>query len=131
MAEIKVERRKGIAGWLWPVLGLLLVGLVGLAYWLTRGGAEERAAARATAPAATADCTAVQVHFATDSSVIPDADQGQLTRMAQCLKTNQSMKLTIAGTTDERGTPEHNAELGEKRAMAVAHALSGLGVSTD
>ena len=76
-----------------------------------------------------AECAEVQVHFATDSADMSAADQVAVTRMARCLKADQSMKLVIAGSTDERGTAAHNSELSEKRAMAVARTLQQQGVS--
>ena len=76
-----------------------------------------------------AECANTQVHFATDSAEIPADDKVTIMRMARCLKADQTMKLAIAGNADERGKAEHNAELGEKRAMAVARTLTAQGVS--
>ena len=76
-----------------------------------------------------AECAEVQVHFSTDSAEIGAADKTAVERMARCLKADQSMKLVISGTTDERGSAAHNSELAEKRAMAVAHTLQQQGVS--
>jgi len=76
-----------------------------------------------------AECTEVQVHFTTDSAEIGAADKVAVERMARCLKADQSMKLVISGSTDERGSAAHNSELGEKRAMAVARTLQQQGVS--
>jgi peptidoglycan-associated lipoprotein len=76
-----------------------------------------------------ADCVMAQVYFNTDSAEIRAEDSPAVLRMARCLKADQSMKLAIAGNADERGTDEHNAELGEKRAMAVARTLQAQEVS--
>jgi peptidoglycan-associated lipoprotein len=76
-----------------------------------------------------AECANAEVHFATDSAVIGDDHKQGIMRMARCLKADQTMKLSIAGNADERGKAEHNAELGEKRAMAVARTLQAQGVS--
>lgn len=77
-----------------------------------------------------ADCSVAQVHFATDGAEIRAEDKPGVARMARCLRADQSMKLTIAGNADERGPADHNVELGEKRAMAVARALQAEGVSS-
>lgn len=77
-----------------------------------------------------ADCTIAQVHFATDGADIRAEDKAGVARMARCLKADQSIKLTIAGNADERGPSDHNVELGEQRAMAVARALQAQGVSS-
>ena len=37
--------------------------------------------------------------------------------------------MLVEGHTDERGTPEYNVALGERRAKSVVSFLSGLGVS--
>lgn len=76
-----------------------------------------------------ADCAQVQVHFNTDSAEVGATDKAAVERMARCLKADQSMKLVIGGSTDERGSAAHNSELAEKRAMAVAHTLQQQGVS--
>ena len=154
MTEIQVERSKTVPGWVWPLVGLAGVGLIALALVLTRARPEERAVSQTAVAAAgctrddecasqqlcasgncrdiqvgAAECVAAQVHFGTDSAAIRAEEQGRIGRMARCLKADQSLRLTIAGAADERGTAEHNAELGERRALAVARALAGLGVS--
>jgi peptidoglycan-associated lipoprotein len=154
MAEIQAERSKTVPGWVWALVGLAGVGLIALALGLTRGGPEERAVSQtAGAPAGctrdddcaarqlcasgncrdiqvgAAECAEARVQFGTDSAAIRAEDQGRIGRMARCLKADESLRLTIAGAADERGTAEHTAELGERRARAVARALAGLGVS--
>lgn len=76
-----------------------------------------------------AECSEAQVHFSTDSADLSAADKVAVERMARCLKADQSMKLVIAGSADERGSAAHNSELSEKRAMAVARTLQQQGVS--
>lgn len=48
---------------------------------------------------------------------------------AAFLRSNPSFKVTIEGHADERGTPEYNIALGERRANAVKMYLQGKGVS--
>ncbi|HBN88680.1 peptidoglycan-associated lipoprotein Pal [Rheinheimera aquimaris] len=45
------------------------------------------------------------------------------------LTANPSVRVTIEGHSDERGTPEYNIALGERRAQAVVQYLQNLGVS--
>ncbi|KKO45786.1 lipoprotein [Arsukibacterium ikkense] len=45
------------------------------------------------------------------------------------LRANPSVRVTIEGHTDERGTPEYNIALGERRAQSVVQYLQNLGVS--
>lgn len=46
------------------------------------------------------------------------------------LRSNSSVRVVIEGHTDERGTPEYNIALGERRALAVVQYLQSLGVSS-
>lgn len=48
---------------------------------------------------------------------------------AAYLRANPSAKVVIEGHADERGTPEYNIALGERRAKSVAKYLQNLGVS--
>jgi len=45
------------------------------------------------------------------------------------LRANPSVRVTVEGHTDERGTPEYNIALGERRAQSVVQYLQNLGVS--
>lgn len=47
---------------------------------------------------------------------------------ANILIENPRQKLVLQGHTDERGTPEYNLALGEKRALAVSQAMLLFGV---
>lgn len=47
---------------------------------------------------------------------------------AAYLRANPSAKVVIEGHADERGTPEYNIALGERRAKSVAKYLQNLGV---
>lgn len=50
---------------------------------------------------------------------------------AEFLRTHPAFAITIEGHTDERGTPEYNIALGERRAAAVKAYLQGRGVSAN
>lgn len=45
------------------------------------------------------------------------------------LTANPSVRITVEGHSDERGTPEYNIALGERRAQAVVQYLQNIGVS--
>lgn len=47
------------------------------------------------------------------------------------LRNNPSYKVTIEGHADERGTPEYNIALGERRANAIKIYLQSRGISAD
>ena len=57
----------------------------------------------------------------------PEAQTGRQ-RQAAWLKSNPSVRVTIEGHCDERGTREYNLALGERRANAVKDYLTALGI---
>ena len=62
------------------------------------------------------------VHFGFDSVAIDSGERGKIDEVAGFMKSG-SNTLIIAGFTDERGTPDYNRGLGERRAQAVREAL--------
>ncbi|MGP1955120.1 MAG: peptidoglycan-associated lipoprotein Pal, partial [Arsenophonus sp. NC-QC1-MAG3] len=48
---------------------------------------------------------------------------------ATFLRSNPSIKVIVEGHTDERGTPEYNIALGERRANTVKFYLQSKGVN--
>ena len=68
------------------------------------------------------------VFFDFDTSLIRPEFADLLTNHARYLSANQSTKIVVEGHTDQRGTPEYNIALGERRANAVAAYLTNLGV---
>ena len=66
------------------------------------------------------------VHFGFDSYAVEPGEQAKLDTIADFLKSNPN-SIIIAGFTDERGTPEYNRGLGERRAQAVRTYLIGKG----
>jgi peptidoglycan-associated lipoprotein len=64
------------------------------------------------------------------SDIRPDAREA-LSQTADYLKANPSIKATIEGHCDERGSTEYNLGLGDRRANAVKNYLVSLGVSAD
>ena len=68
------------------------------------------------------------VHFAFDSTTIGSGERAKLQAVADFCRSNRN-SIIIAGFTDERGTPEYNRGLGERRALTVREELMKLGVS--
>jgi peptidoglycan-associated lipoprotein len=62
------------------------------------------------------------VHFGFDSYTVSGSEQGKVQQVAEFMK-SAGNSVIIAGFTDERGTPEYNRGLGERRAQAVREAL--------
>jgi peptidoglycan-associated lipoprotein len=64
------------------------------------------------------------------ADIRPDA-RTALSKTADFLKAHPSIKATIEGHCDERGSTEYNLGLGVRRANAVKQYLTSLGVSAD
>ncbi|AIV05096.1 MULTISPECIES: peptidoglycan-associated lipoprotein Pal [Vibrio] len=71
------------------------------------------------------------IYFAFDNSTIAGDYEEMLAAHASYLSKNPALKVTIEGHADERGTPEYNIALGERRAEAVSNYLQALGVQAD
>lgn len=71
------------------------------------------------------------VYFGLDKYDIQSDFAQMLDAHANFLRSNPSYKVTIEGHADERGTPEYNIALGERRASAVKMYLQGKGVAED
>lgn len=70
------------------------------------------------------------VFFEFDDSRISATAGAVLQQHADFLVKNPNIRVTIEGHCDERGTPEYNIALGERRAKAVVQYLQNLGVSS-
>jgi len=66
-----------------------------------------------------------------DSDAIPSNYVSLLQAHADFLVSAPQVKIIVEGHTDERGTPEYNIALGERRARSVARYLLNLGVTPD
>jgi peptidoglycan-associated lipoprotein len=71
------------------------------------------------------------VNFDYDKYDIRPADAKILDANAVWLKTNARSLLLIEGHCDERGTPEYNLALGERRAKAAMSYLTALGIQAN
>ena len=68
------------------------------------------------------------VHFEYDKSDLTDEDRKALEADSDYLQNHPSQKIVVEGHCDERGSPEYNLALGERRAKAVREYLTLLGV---
>ena len=71
------------------------------------------------------------VFFAYDSDELDEAGRKTLESNAQILKEYRAWVLTVEGHCDERGTPEYNLSLGDRRAQAAKNYLLSLGITAD
>jgi len=71
------------------------------------------------------------VFFAYDSTELDDNARSVLKENIEVLQRFPTWVITIEGHCDERGTPEYNLGLGERRALETRDYLIGLGLPTD
>jgi peptidoglycan-associated lipoprotein len=69
--------------------------------------------------------------FGLDSAELDDAGRAVVAANAATLNMYPTWTVTIEGHCDERGTPEYNLALGERRAVAVKMYLASLGIAPD
>lgn len=70
-----------------------------------------------------------KVYFEYDSSALSDESKATLAAQAAFLKANPSVRITVEGHCDERGTREYNLALGERRASAARDYLVAQGIN--
>jgi peptidoglycan-associated lipoprotein len=68
------------------------------------------------------------LYFEFDRYELTDTARTMLGELAQALRANPGLGLLLEGHADERGTPEYNLALGERRAQAVKDFLVAAGV---
>jgi len=68
------------------------------------------------------------IYFEFDQATLNDVAKDTLVRNSDWLRSNPDVRLQVEGNADERGTPEYNLALGERRAEAVKSYLASLGV---
>ena len=71
------------------------------------------------------------VFFIYDSDELDDTARQVLADNAKVMQNYATWVITIEGHCDERGTPEYNLALGDRRALAVKNFLVSLGIAAD
>jgi len=71
------------------------------------------------------------VFFDFDKSDIRDDQKAALNDNVSWLKANTQAKISVEGHCDERGTPEYNLGLGERRAKALKDYVVNAGIAPD
>lgn len=70
-----------------------------------------------------------EIYFGYDQYDVDDKGVDIAKHYAQILVNNPQKSVRLVGNTDERGTPEYNLALGERRANSVAEIMMLYGVS--
>ncbi len=71
------------------------------------------------------------IYFDYDKSDIRDDAKPILAANSEFLKQNPSIRFSVEGHCDERGSEEYNIGLGDRRATATKEYLATLGISAD
>lgn len=71
-----------------------------------------------------------RIYFDTDKYDVDAPDQPILQSQAAWLQQNPSVRVTIEGHADERGTRDYNIALGERRANSAKNYLASLGIDS-
>lgn len=69
------------------------------------------------------------IYFELNQFELNDQNTKVIKYFSQEMLNNDRLKVKIKGHTDERGSPEYNLALGERRAKSVAEAMMLFGVS--
>jgi|SRR5271165_260700 len=152
-ATEQAVKKAGVPAWLWPLLALLAVFLLGYWLWSSREPAKSTAwnaaeQIRLASEKASSALAALKpgfsaqdlisalnlnvINFATGSAQIPADSDDYLNRVAIALKAAPTgTVLEIAGHTDNSGDAASNMTLSQQRADAVRAYLIQQGVSGD
>jgi OOP family OmpA-OmpF porin len=79
----------------------------------------------------TANAVAFHVNFSSNSSIIPQDSIPYLNAIADLLKQERKLTISVEGHTDASGSAEYNLELSKRRAESVTAFLAHQGVSAD
>ena len=71
---------------------------------------------------------ALYINFETGKSAIKPESQSTIDQIAEMLKNNPNLKISIEGHTDNVGTPTSNQPLSDNRAKTVMNALIAKGI---
>jgi peptidoglycan-associated lipoprotein len=71
------------------------------------------------------------IYFDFDKYNLRDDARADLKKNIDVMKQDQSLKITVEGHCDERGTVEYNLALGERRAKSARDYMVSMGVKAD
>lgn len=71
------------------------------------------------------------VYFGYDETSLTKEGMARLDAIAEHMKANQGLKLSIEGHCDDRGSTEYNLALGQRRSDAVRRYLQTVGIGQE
>jgi peptidoglycan-associated lipoprotein len=92
---------------------------------------EDEIFAKKTVDELNAERPLAEVLFDYDQFTIRDDQRGSLQKNVDYLRRWPSVRVSVEGHADERGTSEYNLALGERRANSVIEYLAGLGIAAN
>jgi len=92
---------------------------------------EEEIFAKKTVDELNKEMPLADVSFDYDMSLIREDQRAILQKNADYMRRWTSIRVTIEGHADARGTSEYNLALGERRGNAVKDYLTGLGIAAE
>ena len=92
---------------------------------------EEEIFSKKTVEQLNAEMPLADVSFDYDMSMIRDDQRAILQKNADFMRRWTSVRVTVEGHADARGTSEYNLALGERRGNAVKDYLVGLGIAAE
>jgi len=92
---------------------------------------EEEIFSKKTVEQLNAEMPLADVSFDYDMSMIRDDQRAILQKNADYMRRWTSVRVTVEGHADSRGTSEYNLALGERRGNAVKDYLVGLGIAAE
>ena len=97
----------------------------------TRVPTEEELFAKMSLDELNAKKPMADVFFGYDSSELSEEARASLAKNLEWMKKWTSTKVVVEGHCDNRGTPEYNLALGDRRSAAVKAYLASLGLGAD
>ena len=86
---------------------------------------------KASENATVADLELERVYFVFDQFTLTEKARGVLGSNATILQSTPTLKVSIEGHCDSRGSDEYNLALGERRSQVIKNYLISLGVAPD
>ncbi len=86
---------------------------------------------KASKNATVADLELERVYFVFDQFTLTEKARGVLGSNATILQSTPTLKVSIEGHCDSRGSDEYNLALGERRSQVIKNYLISLGVAPD
>ena len=96
-----------------------------------RAPTEDEIFAKKTLDQLNAEMPLSDVVFDYDMSAIREDQRGLLQKNADYMRRWMTIRVTIEGHADQRGTNEYNLALGERRGNSVKDYLASLGIAAD